>query len=63
MNGRSARGTLTRSPVVQLFEAQDLAAEAARGIMAFVRRSIESRYGAEPLVVKAKPQNEMDVEA
>ena len=47
----------------QLFDAQDLAAEAARGIMAFVRRSIESRYGAEPALQRNKPSDEMEVEA
>lgn len=46
----------------QLFEAQDLAANAARGIMAFVRRSIESKYGAEPAKKQVKP-DEMEVEA
>ncbi|KAK4702360.1 exosome complex component RRP46, partial [Phenoliferia sp. Uapishka_3] len=48
-----------------LFEAQDLAAEASRGIMAFVRRSIESRYGATPTapkVEKVKAPDEMQVE-
>ncbi|KAL8280695.1 hypothetical protein RQP46_007018 [Phenoliferia psychrophenolica] len=49
--------------VEDLFEAQDLAAEATRSIMAFVRRSIESRYGAEPAVQRSKPSDEMDVEA
>jgi len=37
---------LTRSlPFAQLFDAQDLAQQAAQTVLAFIRRSVETKYG------------------
>lgn len=46
---RQGRGA---DAVKQLFDAQDLAAKAAQGVLAFVRKSIEARYGVEGAPVK-----------
>lgn len=46
-----SRGRFTEE---ELFQAQDLAADACRGIMAFVRKSIEMRYGVKAEVKKVK---------
>lgn len=58
----SASNGTDHSTLLQLFEAQDLAQKATQAILAFIRKSIETRYGATgappPAAVKLAPKEE-----
>lgn len=50
-----ARGFLATfaDTCTQLFAAQDQAREACRGVLAFIRKSVERRYGVEPVAAES----------